>query len=134
MGNKINLNTVFIGLVFISISCHPGQDTLEKVFSKQDLQGIHVIINFYDNYVQANTHTSLPMAEAYLSFMEKNRPSPSSKGDPDIFYINSNDRNEFLRTVDHNLLLEIYNTHDSTVTFNPKTKERIVIHPPFHLS
>lgn len=134
MKSKILLNTFVLGLFFLSNSCSEKQDSLKKVFTKNELKEIDSIIDYYDNYVQSKNDKILPIEEAYTLFIENNKPTSSSEGNQDVFYISSEDRNEFLNTVDNNFLLEIYEKHDSTKLGNPKTKEWFIIYPPFHLT
>ena len=97
---------LFISL-FIVVSCNINQNSLEKIFTKDELKETNLIINFYDNYVLSKTDKNLSIEEAYTLFIENNKPTSSNKVNEDLFFINSNDRNNFLKTIDINFLLEI---------------------------
>ncbi len=130
MKTKNSINIFIIFLLFNSC-IKIENDDLSSTFSKTELKNIDRIIEFYDNHVIENNNISLPIDKAYNFFIERNRPNDSISNSGDIFYINSQERNNLLGSINSEFLKEIYVLNDSIQSIDLRTKEIFVVYPPF---
>jgi hypothetical protein len=116
------------------MSCKKSDDTLTKVFNKTELKTIEKIIKYYDDYVISQTDNQLSIDKAYIAFLDKKASLVKSASDFNLFLPDKNERIKFYKTLDKNVLSEIYDIRDTlTIHFRGEDEAR-QFYSPFSFS
>jgi hypothetical protein len=122
---------IFVIFLITSSCTNHGKDPLTSAFSEHELKEIDKIVEFYDNHVNENTSSSLPIDKAYKQFIEQNRSNDSISENEDTFFIESEERNKLFNSIDPEFIKEIYELSDSARYSDLRTRERYVVYPPY---
>ncbi len=126
---------IYVLVFFIITSCVNKKDTINKVFTKKEIQTIDKIINFYDSFVYSKSNIEFTIGKAYLTFLNKTCPLVDENGG-DISPLIPERTNKIIlyNSLDRNVLSDIFDIRDSINAYNRKTKEYIKIYMPYTFS
>ena len=133
---RFRLLNYILCLVFLGqlMSCKESDDLLTKHFNKSEIKTIEKIIQYFDDYVISQTSNQLTIDKAYTTYLNKMKASIEKASDYDLFLPSIDNRIEFYRTLDKNILSEIYNIKDTlTVNFRGENGPQKV-YSPYSLS
>jgi hypothetical protein len=112
------------------MSCKKSDDLLTNYFNKSEIKTIEKLIQYFDDYVITQTSNQLTIDKAYIAYFEKIKPAIAQAADFSIFLPSIDDRILFYKTLDKNILSEIYNISDTlTIIFRGETEPRKVYSP-----
>ena len=112
------------------MSCKKSDDLLTTYFNKSEIKTIEKLIQYFDDYVITQTSNQLTIDKAYIAYFEKIKPSIEEATDFNMFLPSIDDRILFYKTLDKNILSEIYDIRDTlTIRSRGENEPRKVYSP-----
>jgi len=130
---KIRLLVILLAGVLFQ-TCSGQGNLLDKVFDDEQVVTIEQIIDFYDEFVVANSDQCKTIEEAYLFFLNNRCPEIILIGDFSPLIPDEKEKFAFFNTLDKNALLEIFFILDSVRVYNKTTKEFEIKAVPYYFS
>ena len=111
-------------------SCKKSDDLLTNYFNKSEIKTIEKLIQYFDDFVITQTSNQLPIDKAYIAYFEKIKPSIGQAADFNMFLPSIDERIELYKTLDKEILSEIYDIRDTvTIRFRGEDEPRKVYSP-----
>jgi len=112
------------------MSCKKSDDLLTNHFNKSEIKTIEKIIQYFDEYVIAQTSNQLTIDKAYTAYFDKMKASIEKASDFNQFLPTIDNRIAFYKTLDKNILSEIYDIRDTLkIQFRGEDTPRIIYSP-----
>jgi len=133
---NIKFVTKIILIVFslaIFNSCSRKSDPFYMAFNKSQRKFANELIAYYDEFVLSKTDKDILLGDAYLRFLDKTVPEMIEHGNLSYLIPGYEQRDEFLKSLPREDLLEFYYIQDSMYIHNREKKIMERRYKPFQL-
>jgi hypothetical protein len=124
-------NLFLLSILCHTVSCSTPEGTLNKVFDANELVTLNKIIDFYDNFVQAHLEEKSSIDQDYLDFLNTNCPKVIESGDFSILSPDKTEKINFYKTLDREVLSDIFFINDTVKLFDKDQKEFVETYVPY---